>query len=62
MCYNVYKVSVSDVEMLDLQKENVEVLAALKLKETKKSYLCCTSCQGICDYGRRDVFKSGFQY
>lgn len=36
MCYNVYKVSESDVKMLDLQKENVETLAALKLKETKK--------------------------
>lgn len=27
MCYNVYKVSASEVEMSDLQKENVEALA-----------------------------------
>lgn len=62
MCDNVYKVSESDVEMSVHQKENVEALAAMKLKETKKSYLCCTSCQGICDYCRRNVFKGDFQY
>jgi hypothetical protein len=57
---NVYKVSASEVEMSDLQKENVEALAENTKK--KQGYLCCTSCDGKCDYGNGDVFKGYFQY
>lgn len=54
---NAYKVSVSDVEMLDLQKENVEALAGV---EAVIGRLCCNSIPGICDYGNGDKFKGTF--
>ena len=54
---NAYKVSVSDVEMLDLQKENVEALAGV---EAVIGRLCCNSIPGICDYGHGDKFNGTF--
>lgn len=46
---DVYKVSVSDVEMLDLQKENVEVLAE---GESGFGKHWCLNCWGTCKMGR----------